>query len=140
MGPAALRSRASRILATSSICNAPLPTCKKCADQIAHHVVQEPVTAHGVSQFLVGPHPLGGMDGADVRNALLVAFLLAFSDASAAVRIGRGERREVMRADDVLGGADQRFFVHRVGIVIDVAGQKRRTNSTAIDSVAIGFR
>src|SRR5271157_5373326 len=83
------------------------------------------------------------MDGAHVRNALqrgcLFRFLLALCDARAALRIRSCERGEVMIADNVLGGTQERFFVHWVGIVIDVTGQKRRTNSAAIKPVAIGF-
>src|SRR5271165_7005594 len=44
-----------------------------------------------------------------------------------------------MLADHVFGGTHERFFVHRVEIVVDITGQKRWTNSAAINPVAIGF-
>src|SRR5271157_1740617 len=83
------------------------------------------------------------MDGAHVRNALqrvcLFRSLLALCAARAALRIRSCERGEVMLADNVLGGTHERFFVQRVGIVIDVTGQKRRTDVITINPVAIGF-
>ena len=44
-----------------------------------------------------------------------------------------------MCADNVFGGANEGLFVHRVGIVIDVAGQKGRANRVPINPVAIGL-
>ncbi len=84
------------------------------------------------------------MNGADIatltgRGRLTFFFRCCFRHPRAAVGIGGGERCEVVLADDVIGGAHQRFLIHGIGIVKNIARQKRRTNIAAIDAIAIGL-
>ena len=63
-----------------------------------------------------------------------------FFDAGAPIRIGSRKRREIMRAHYAFGRPDHCLLIHRIRIVINVARQKRRANTSATDAIAISFR
>src|SRR6185437_2479714 len=93
-------------------------------------MVQKAVAAYGVDQLLALALPSGGEHGAQVGRLFLVA---------AALGIHRGKGSEVMPADYDGSRYIHGVLLQRIGVVIDVAGQKGRTDGLAPDAVTIGL-
>jgi len=142
---------------------------KKCSHEIAHHVVEKSVAAHGVDQFVGVALQLGEIDVADiidfksrfVRPRFVRLMLRAVCFKSGVVgfkagicreglligcksffaffRIDSGEAGEVMLAFYDGGGLDHAGFRERVRMVVNIARLEWRANCSSIDVVAVSF-
>jgi len=103
---------------------------EKSSNQIADHVMQKSVAAHGVNQFVGLALPLRLKDGADVVD---------FQSVFAALRIDSGKAGEVMLTFHQSRGLSHARFRERVRMVVNIARLEWRANCSTIDVVAVGF-
>jgi hypothetical protein len=101
---------------------------QKCSRKVADHVMEKSVAADSVDQFFVLALPAG------LKDRSHIVYLKTFF---AALRIYGGEAGEIMLACHDCGGFHHARFVERIGMVVNIACQKRRTGIAAINAVSI---
>src|SRR5262249_42329537 len=92
--------------------------------------MEEAVAADAVEQLISLSRELGAIDGAHVVYFLTVP---------AALRVDGGKRGEVMLALHGSCRSSHAFLIQGIRMVVNVAGQKGRTDFAAKDSIVIAL-
>ncbi len=110
---------------------------EKCANEVADHVVKEAVAADDVDELFGVTLKARFVNGADIGGGLESGG--GFGKAKGAVGIDSGKGGEIVLSGDQSGGLLHGRLIQWIGVVSDVAGQKRRDDVAAPDAVVVAL-